>query len=127
MLFVAAALAIPGVRAGLGWYAGYLSNYWFIFHRWQQPNYPGPFWSLAVEEQFYIVVPLIVLIAPRRHLAKILILAAVVAVAYRAGALAFGSDTATPSVPTVACLDSLGLGALLAFTRYRGLSDRWTK
>jgi peptidoglycan/LPS O-acetylase OafA/YrhL len=127
VLFVAAALAVPGIRAGLAWHASYLSNYWFIFHHWQSPNYPGPFWSLAVEEQFYIVAPIIVLFAPRRHLSTILVVAAVAAIAYRAGALAAGWNTGTPSVPTVACLDSLGLGALLAVTRSRGLSDRWTR
>lgn len=75
----------------------------------------------------YVVVPLIVLFAPRRHLVKILLVAITAAVAYRAGALAAGSTTGTPSVPTVACLDSLGLGALLAVTRHRGVGDRWTR
>jgi peptidoglycan/LPS O-acetylase OafA/YrhL len=127
VLFVAAALAVPGVRAGLGWHASYLSNYWFIFHDWHPPNYAGHLWSLAVEEQFYIVAPMVVLFAPRRHLPKILLFAAGAAIASRAGALAAGWNIGTPSVPTVACLDSLGLGALLAVTRSRGLSDSWTR
>lgn len=127
VLFVAAALAVPGIRAGLGWHAGYLSNYWFIFHHWQSPNYAGHLWSLAVEEQFYIVAPMIILFAPRRHLTRILLVAAAAAIAYRAGAFAAGVNNATPSIATVDCLDSLGLGALLAVTRSRGLSDRWTR
>jgi peptidoglycan/LPS O-acetylase OafA/YrhL len=127
VLFVAAALAVPGIRAGLGWHAIYLSNYWFIFHDWHSPNYAGHLWSLAVEEQFYIVAPMVVLFAPRRHLTRILLVAAAAAIAYRAGAFAAGLNNATPSVATVDCLDSLGLGSLLAVTRSQGLSDRWTR
>jgi peptidoglycan/LPS O-acetylase OafA/YrhL len=127
VLFVAAALAVPGIRAGLGWHAAYLSNYWFIFHHWLSPNYAGHLWSLAVEEQFYVVAPIVVLFAPRRHLPKILVVAAAAAIAYRAGAFAAGVDNTTPSIATPDCLDSLGLGALLAVTRSQELSDRWTR
>jgi peptidoglycan/LPS O-acetylase OafA/YrhL len=127
VLFVAAVLAVPGIRGGLGWSATYLSNFWFIFHPWHNPNYMSQFWTLAVEEQFYLVIPAVVLFAPRRYLPTILLVAAGVAIAYRAGALAAGwSWDAYTRAPT-ACLDSLGLGALLAVLRARGMSDRWTR
>lgn len=125
-LFTAALLAVPGIREGLGWSASYLSNFWFIFHAWHNPNYMSHFWTLAVEEQFYLVAPAIVLFAPRRHLQKILLGAIAAAIAYRLGAVTAGwSSDAVSRAPT-ACLDSLGLGALLAVTRSRRLSDRWT-
>ncbi len=58
------AAAIEGQWSGLLWYMGYLVN-WL-------PNDPPPdvlghYWSLAVEEQFYLVWPAVVLFAPRRE------------------------------------------------------------
>jgi peptidoglycan/LPS O-acetylase OafA/YrhL len=128
VLLLMAALAVPGIRSGFGWYAGYLSNFLFIFHfAHQRGNYAQPFWSLAVEEQFYLVAPAVVLFAPRRHLKTILLAAAAVAIAYRAGAVYAGWNENAPTYAPTACLDSLGLGALLAVTRSQGLSDRWTR
>ena len=62
------AAAIEGQWSGLLWYMGYLVN-WL-------PNDPPPdvlghYWSLAVEEQFYLVWPAVVLFAPRRVLPAI--------------------------------------------------------
>jgi len=49
-----------------------------LAYRWQHDLYPGPlfhFWSLALEEQFYLVVPFVILL-PRRWLIVALLLAA---------------------------------------------------
>jgi len=128
VLALGVALAVPGIREGFGWYASYLSNFFFIFHfAHQRGNYAQPFWSLAVEEQFYLVAPAVVLFAARRHLKTILLCAAAAAIAYRAGSVYAGWNENAPTYAPTACLDSLGLGALLAVTRFQGLSDRWTR
>ena len=127
-LFAAVVLAIPGIREGLWWFAAYLSNFWFIFvGSVANPNYGTHFWTLAVEEQFYVVAPFVILFAPRRYLKPILIVAAAGAVAYRLGAVAAGWSWDAYTRAPSACLDSLSLGVLLALTRHRGLSDRWTR
>jgi peptidoglycan/LPS O-acetylase OafA/YrhL/O-antigen/teichoic acid export membrane protein len=47
-----------------------LTNYWIVFHGWWNGMAPGSwiFWSLAVEEHFYLVFPLIYLLMRRRGL-----------------------------------------------------------
>ena len=128
LLFVAAVLAVPGIREGFWWFAAYLADFWFIFiGSVANPNYGAHFWTLAVEEQFYLVAPALILFAPRRYLKPVLIGIVGLAIAYRAGAVAAGWSWDAYTRAPIACLDSLGLGALLAVTRFRGLGDRWTR
>ncbi len=126
VLFVAAALVVPGIPGALSWFATYTGNFWFVFHAWHFPDYGTHFWTLAVEEQFYLFIPAVVLFLPRRRLLSILLAAAAAAIAYRVGAVAVGWSWDAYTRPAIACFDSLGLGALLAVTRWKRVSDRWT-
>jgi len=47
-------------------------------------------WSVAVEEQFYLIVPLCIWITPRKHLAKLLVGGATIAIIARAALYAIG-------------------------------------
>ncbi len=59
-----------GVDLGLAWHAAFLSNLWIGVIRNGWPGSTSHFWSLAVEQQFYLIAP-VVLLATRasRHLA----------------------------------------------------------
>ena len=50
--------------------ACHLTNYWIVLHGWWYGIAPGSwiFWSLAVEEHFYLVFPLVYLLMRRRGL-----------------------------------------------------------
>lgn len=52
-----------------GWYWLYLENWEWTFHPRFEVSPIAHFWSLAVEEQFYLLWPLIVYLVPRRFLA----------------------------------------------------------
>ncbi|RQZ89156.1 acyltransferase [Burkholderia cepacia] len=59
-----------GVNLGLAWHAVFLSNYWIGVVKDGWPGSTSHFWSLAVEQQFYLIAPLALLAVPAaRHVA----------------------------------------------------------
>src|SRR5258707_12985436 len=63
----------PGVRNTLWWHAGYASNFLFALQGSWTPWVTSHFWSLAVEEQFYVVWPFLILLVPRSRLVAVVI------------------------------------------------------
>jgi len=76
----------------------------------------GHFWSLAVEEQVYLLWPVIVLWLPRRWLLPTAWGAVALAVAGRFALARMGCNSLSASMTTPTCLDALGIGAVLAIT-----------
>ena len=72
------------------------------------------FWSLAVEEQFYLAWPLLVLLIPRRALGWCLGAMVAGSVVWRLAVQLAGANGMWSDILLPACLDSLALGALLA-------------
>lgn len=94
------------------WYWTYLSN-------WVDPWGKhvagfGHFWSLAVEEQFYLLWPLIVVLLGKRGLAATCVTLAVFALAVRIAVHAFGLPPLVAYQWTIARIDALVLGGLAA-------------
>jgi peptidoglycan/LPS O-acetylase OafA/YrhL len=100
------------------WLISYTTNI-YIWHHQHWIGASGVFWTLAVEEQFYLVWPLLVLFLPRRRLIPVLAVLISLAPAYRIWAtFAEPQDLHgalwTSGTFTLSSLDSLGMGALLA-------------
>ena len=72
----------------------------------------SPFWTLAVEEQLYLVWPWIVLLAPKRIFGWLVGGMIVGSILFRAGSYEWGNVS---GVLTPANLDSFGLGAFWAY------------
>lgn len=112
-LALTALLDLPPVRQTLGWHAAYLSNVYFAIHgRFDQAV--SPWWSLAVEEQFYLLWPSVVLFCPRRALTPMILAMILAAPLWRWGLLLAGGSHVAAKVLTPGCMDTLAGGALLA-------------
>jgi peptidoglycan/LPS O-acetylase OafA/YrhL len=98
-----------------GWHAGYLSNVYFYLWGWH--GQLSHFWSLAVEEQFYLCWPLLMVFLPNRWLLPAIVTSIVLAPVFE---MAIGSFHLAPpagvsaAVLMPSCMDALGIGALLA-------------
>lgn len=96
------------------WYWTYLVNVDVALGGWPSTNHLAHFWSLAIEEQFYIVWPFVVLKASRRGLVRICIGCIAVATLLRVGFLMIGTDPVAIYVSTPCRMDQLAIGALIA-------------
>lgn len=108
------------VRGAWAYYAFYGVNFWVaINHRWGVATH---FWSLAVEEQFYLIWPFAVLLLSRRTLSQLCIALIVAAPVFRLAMFIWGNPWAGVLLP--GCIDQLSCGALLALRRLPQLSAR---
>ena len=113
VLGVAWVLGFEDIRHAIGWHAAYLSDFYFC-RRGQWVGPAAPFWSLAVEEQFYLVWPWLVLFLPQRWLLPVTAITLITGPLTRAWGVAHGwSGVAVQCFP-LASVDALGLGAILA-------------
>jgi peptidoglycan/LPS O-acetylase OafA/YrhL len=120
VLFLAATVDLGDVRDTIFWHLAYMSNYLFATHQYWGPV-TAHFWSLSVEEQFYILWPALILFAPRRLLLKLVISAIAIGPVFRLAAHFLDFNWIARLTVLPASLDALGLGALLAYcSHYAG-------
>ena len=110
------------VRPSLAWHALFGSNFWFALHDDWNPWFLAHLWSLSVEEQFYLVWPMLMLFAPVRALGAICLGGVALSLGFR---LFWPQGDGGGDLLTPAALDALAAGALLAVHRERG--DPWPK
>ena len=115
-LLVLFLLNFPQVREAIGWHLTYFSNFLF-FSTGEWSGHVSHFWSLAVEEQFYLLWPALILLVPEKYLARTIKFTIAIGIFSR-----FGSPLLFPGVKMIGTLptsnlDALGLGALIAFKK----------
>jgi peptidoglycan/LPS O-acetylase OafA/YrhL len=113
-----------------GWHWGYLSNVMIArAGSWESiPLETMHFWSLAVEEQFYLVWPLVVWLLPQRRLKAVCVGAIIGSLVIRLALREAGQPGLIMYVLTPTHLDPLALGAWLAATaREPGGIDKFAR
>lgn len=110
------------MRETIGWHLTFSMNIWRAV---EGVHFFNHVWTLGVLAQFYLVWPLLILWMPRRLLAPVMLLVAGAAQVYRLGAWELGADFRHLHIMTIANLDPLALGGLLAlFTHGGAHTDR---
>ncbi len=123
-LIVAALIDIPGAREQWPWYAGYAVNVRMAITGAREPAL-SHLWSLAVEEQFYLIWPWLLLWIARSALGRSLAAMIALALVTRFALLASGHPLAA-YVLMPARLDGLAAGSLLAvWVHARRQLPRW--
>ncbi|ULQ52393.1 acyltransferase family protein [Flavihumibacter fluvii] len=126
--------SFEGIRQKALWYFLYASNiYTYIQQEWD--GMIGPFWSLAVEEQFYLVWPLLMLVMPVRKMPAFFGTCLLLAPVFRLLSIVFANhfseaplDTLSMRVLMPSCIDSFAAGGLLAFWRQdENTGSKWLK
>jgi peptidoglycan/LPS O-acetylase OafA/YrhL len=113
---VAAILNVPPVRDTLVWNAAFLTNFYIFLNGWSGSI--NHLWTLAVEEQFYLVWPWIILLVSRRRMLTTILLMIVAGPVFRLLCGLYTGNDATSILP-FSCLDTLGVGGLLALRKNR--------
>ena len=100
-------------RPRWGWYCTYLVD---VLIAWKGFLFAGHFWSLAVEEHFYLVWPFLVHRLLRRSLVTVCLGLIGMPLILRAAMLLSHAPTAAVYVLTPCRMDALALGGIMALT-----------
>jgi peptidoglycan/LPS O-acetylase OafA/YrhL len=121
VLAVAWLAGSPSIREHPWMYALYTSNFNVAWHGFTDSSLDH-FWSLAIEEQFYLFWPIVLLGTPRRWTAIAMFATVALSMMARADILSHPGDIPVfvpAMVMTSSRLDALAMGGLLAWHRMR--------
>jgi peptidoglycan/LPS O-acetylase OafA/YrhL len=118
ILFASYVLGNQEIQENFWWHFAYGSNFLFAIQGfWGEST--AHFWSLAVEEQFYIIWPVLIVFTPQRHLFKLIIALIASGPLFRSAVLFSEMNSIAIETFIFSSADSLGMGALLAYASHR--------
>lgn len=119
-LAVGALIGFQDVLDHFFWHATFLSNFKIV----QLGYWPGTtahFWSLALQEQFYLLWPFVVFFVPAKYFPCALALMVAIAVGFRASVIMVDASPLVRWIMLPAALDSFAAGAFIAWlAKYGG-------
>lgn len=125
-------LFLPGASEYIVWFLTYTQNFLFAANPEVYSKIMAHFWTLAVEEQFYIVIPAILIFLPVNAISSLRYLlpfAFLFAISFRVLGDFFGFSEFQTRMMMPSHIDALGAGVWLAFmqTEHRAtVASRWS-
>jgi peptidoglycan/LPS O-acetylase OafA/YrhL len=107
------------------WFWTYLSNFLSVIPNAETPHGINHFWTLAIEEQFYLVWPAVVLAFSRRTLRWICLAMIPAGLAFRLWLMTTDYAHTGGYVLTPARMGTLGMGAWLALALQEPIMKAW--
>ena len=95
-------------------YFVFLQNFYFNFLQSYGSHWLAPTWTLALEEQFYLIAPFVLMLTPRRHWLTALVGAALAGLGLRAFGVLEGYIVTTPLAILPSAADVLFAGLIVA-------------
>jgi len=126
---VAFAIDLDPARKLIASLLTYTLNIHMARQGWYEANF-AHFWSLSVEEQFYISWPWLVVFLPRKWLMPAVLTMVSIGPLYRLSYILSGYQNMTDLstyISTLTSVDNLGMGALLAILHHRGPIEKLVK
>ncbi len=128
LVFAAIALLLDlgAIRHNWAWVFTGTVN-WLIAWNDQWPLAISHLWSICVQEQFYLLWPLLILLVPRKWMLSAIVAVAFAGIAFRIGCVIFSVPIIARWVLPFGSLDSLAAGATLGWCggRLRGSRGGW--
>jgi len=119
-MLLAIAAQAPDIHQHPGWYFAHLSNIHIAFLA-EYPSGTAHYWTLAIQQQFYLLWPILIFLLPRKWLGGFFITSIAIAPISRAVLENHFPNIHHPGAITTSALDYLGAGSLLALIFSKGV------
>jgi peptidoglycan/LPS O-acetylase OafA/YrhL len=113
-LLLGAIFGIEEVRTNFFWLATFQANNYIAWLGYW-PDAISHYWSLAVQEQFYFLWPIVVLLLPKRWFLSTMAAFIVFGLGFRIACIMADSTTLLRWVTLLGCIDSFAVGGLVAY------------
>ena len=107
-------ISYKNIKEVFPWLATFTSNIYMPLKHTYMGNF-NHFWSLAVEEQFYLFWPWLLIFIPTKHTGKLIVLIIGLSVLSKFLFVKYTGNWMASSYHTICCMHALGLGALFAY------------
>jgi peptidoglycan/LPS O-acetylase OafA/YrhL len=122
-LVLGALFGIEEVRSNFFWLATFQANNYIAWLGYW-PDAISHYWSLAVQEQFYFLWPVLVLTLPKRWFLPVMAGFIVFGLGFRITCILTHATTLARWVTLFGCIDSFAVGALVAYLRQSQILDK---
>ncbi|MBE2179117.1 MAG: acyltransferase [Chthoniobacterales bacterium] len=113
-LLLAAVLGVGAVRSDFLWHVAFLSNF-YAAKTGYWPDAMAHLWSLSVQEQFYLLWPVVLLLTPRRWFPGVLAGAVTIAFGFRLACIVWEVNPIIRWTMLFGSLDSFATGGFVAW------------